>query len=145
MPRRPVQNRTEKYLLNPGMRFWVRRGLAPRCYVLIETTGWRSGLIRHTPVAGTLDGDTYWLVAVHGADSGYVRNLTADARVRVLTRRRWREGTATALPADDAAARRSWIDRRNGLAGRLDGWWFRVFASTPMTVRIDLAAEGPGH
>jgi hypothetical protein len=32
----------------------------------------------------------------------------------------------------------AWIDRRNGLIGRLDGLWFRGFSSAPLTVRIDL-------
>lgn len=119
------------------MRFWVRRGLAPGCYVLLETTGRITGRIRQTPVAGSLDGDSYWLVAEH-ADAGYVKNLAALAGVRVLLRRRWRSGTATCLPDDDALARRAWIDRRNGIVGRFDGWWFRAFSSAPMTVRIDL-------
>src|SRR5215475_13140304 len=134
---RSAQNWAEKHLLNPSMRFWIRRGLAPRCYVLVETRGRRTGKPRQTPVEGTLDGDTYWLVAEHGAASGYVKNLTAHPRVRVLVGRRWLTGAATCLPGDDALARRAWIDRRNGLVGWLDGLWFRVFSSTPMTVRID--------
>ena len=70
MHSRRVQTWAEKHLFNPSMRFWVRQGLAPRCYVLVETTGRRTGLLRQTPVAGSLDGDTYWLVAEHGAASG---------------------------------------------------------------------------
>ena len=136
-PGRRAQHWAEKYLFNPSMRFWVRRGLAPGCYVLLETTGRRTGLLRQTPVAGSLDGDTYWLVAVHDT-AAYVRNLVARPSVRVLMRRQWRPGTALCLPDDDALARRAWIDGRNGLAGRFDGLWFRAFSSAPMTVRIDL-------
>ena len=138
MRARRVQTWAERHLFNPSMRFWVQRGLAPRCYVLLETKGRRSGKARQTPVAGSPDGDTYWLVAEHGAASAYVKNLVAHARVRVLMRRQWRSGTATCLPDDDALARRAWIDRRNGLVGRFDGLWFRGFSSAPMTVRIDL-------
>lgn len=120
------------------MQFWLRVGLAPGTYVLLETTGRRTGQLRVTPVAGSLDGDTYWLVAEHGADAAYVKNLTAQPRVRVLVRRQWRSGRATSLPNDDALARRKWIDRRNGAVGRVDGIFFRAFMSSPMTVRIDL-------
>jgi len=38
-----VQTWAEKHLFNPSMRFWVKQGLAPRCYVLVETTGRRTG------------------------------------------------------------------------------------------------------
>jgi deazaflavin-dependent oxidoreductase (nitroreductase family) len=135
---RGVQTWAEKHLFNPPMRFWVRLGLAPGCYVLLETTGRRTGMLRQTPVAGSLDGDTYWLVAEHGAAAAYVRNLVAYARVRVLVRRQWRSGSATCLPDDDVLARRAWIEQRHGLVGRFDGLWFRGFSSAPMTVRIDL-------
>ena len=120
------------------MRFWLRRGLAPGCYVLLETTGRRTGVLRQTPLAGSLDGDAYWIVAVHGPAAAFVKNLAAQPRVRVLVRRQWRTGTATCLPQDDALARRTWIDQRNGLVGWLDGLWFRGFSSAPMTIRIDL-------
>jgi deazaflavin-dependent oxidoreductase (nitroreductase family) len=95
-------------------------------------------MLRQTPLAGSLDGDTYWFVAEHGGAAAYVKNLVAQPEVRVLVHRQWRSGRATCLPDDDALARRAWIDRRNGLAGRLDGLWFRGFSSAPMTVRIDL-------
>jgi deazaflavin-dependent oxidoreductase (nitroreductase family) len=131
------QDWAEKHLLNPSMRLWIRQGLAPRCYVLVETSGRRTGKPRQTPVAGTLDGDTYWLVAEHGAASGYVKNVMAQPQVRVFVGRQWRTGAATCLADDDALARRALIDRRNGLVGWLDGLWFRVFSSEPMTIRID--------
>jgi deazaflavin-dependent oxidoreductase (nitroreductase family) len=134
---RRIQTWAEKYLFNPWTRVMVKQGLAPRCYVLVETTGRRTGELRLTPVAGSLEGDTYWLVAEHGGAAGYVKNLAVQPRVRVLVDRRWRPGTATCLPDDDASARRAWIDKRNGIAGRLDGIFFRAFSTTPMTVRID--------
>jgi deazaflavin-dependent oxidoreductase (nitroreductase family) len=135
---RRAQTWAEKHVFNPSMRFAVRQGLAPGCYVLLETTGRRTGMLRDTPVFGSLDGDAYWLVAEHGAANGYVKNLTAHPAVRVFFRGTWRSGTATCLPEDDAAARRTWINKRNGLVGRFDGLFHNAFSTTPMTVRIDL-------
>jgi hypothetical protein len=80
----------------------------------------------------------YWLVAEHGGAAAYVKNLVAQPRVRVLLRRKWRSGTAICLPDDNALDRRAWINRRNGLVGRLDGLWFRASSSAPLTVRLDL-------
>ena len=65
------------------IRFALRGGFAPRAFALLETTGRRTGLARQTPVGNGLDGDTFWLVAAHGAQADYVRNLQAEPRVRV--------------------------------------------------------------
>ena len=44
-------------------------GIAP-WWVLLETTGRRSGKRRHTPLArGPMDGGAMWLIAVHGRHS----------------------------------------------------------------------------
>ena len=74
----------------------------------------------------------------HGIASACVKNLSAQPHVRVQLGRQWRPGTAVCLPEDDPLVRRAWIDRRNGVAGRLEGIVFRAFASTPLTIRIDL-------
>ena len=63
-------------------RWALRAGLAPRPFALLETTGRRTGLARHTPVGNGLCGDTFWLVAAHGTQADYVRNLQAEPRVR---------------------------------------------------------------
>jgi hypothetical protein len=42
------------------------------------------------------------------------------------------------VPGDDAAARRRWLDKANGLLGRLDGQIFRATATDPLTIRVDL-------
>ena len=52
-----------------------------------------------------VDGDTVSIVAEHGRETGSVRNIGADPRVRVKTGRRWRTGTAHVLPDDDTRAR----------------------------------------
>ncbi|MEV6487278.1 nitroreductase/quinone reductase family protein [Actinoplanes sp. NPDC051633] len=110
----------------------LQRGIAPGAYALLETTGRRSGQTRHTPVGDGLDGDTFWLIAAHGTQADYVRNIQADPRVRVKTGRRWRSGTAVLLPDDDAAA------RSRTLPHQWDKALGRVMGSQPLTVRIDL-------
>jgi deazaflavin-dependent oxidoreductase (nitroreductase family) len=87
---------------NRLIRFALRAGVAPRAFALLETTGRRTGQARYTPVGNGLDGDTFWLVAAHGTQADYVRNLQAEPRVRVKANGAWRAGTAVALPGDDA-------------------------------------------
>ena len=110
----------------------LRAGAAPRAFALLETTGRRTGLARHTPVGNGLDGDTFWLVAVHGTQADYVRNLLASPRVRVKVNGAWRAGTAVTLPADDALA------RSRTLPCQWDAAIGRMMASAPLTIRIDL-------
>jgi deazaflavin-dependent oxidoreductase (nitroreductase family) len=117
---------------NRLIRLALRAGVAPRAFALLETTGRRTGLPRHTPVGNGLDGDTFWLIAVHGTQSDYVRNLQASPRVRVKTGGAWRAGTAVVLPGDDARA------RSRTLRYQWDAAIGRVMASAPLTIRIDL-------
>ena len=131
----------ERWLLNPLPRFLLQLGLAPKAFALLETVGRRSGLPRHTPVGGHLDGNTYWLVSEHGEGSSYARNLLANPAVRIKVGRGWRSGTATLLPGDDGFARRRDIDRANGIIGRLDGLLFKLGATRPATIRIDLEPD----
>ena len=117
---------------NRLIRFALRVGLAPRAFALLETTGRRTGLARHTPVGNGLDGDTFWLVAAHGMQADYVRNLQAEPRVRVKVSGAWRSGRAAVLAGDDAAA------RSRTLPYRWDAAIGRMMASAPLTIRIDL-------
>jgi deazaflavin-dependent oxidoreductase (nitroreductase family) len=117
---------------NRLMRLALRAGLAPRAFALLETTGRRTGLARHTPLGNGLDGDTFWLVAAHGAQADYVRNLQAEPRVRVKAGGVWRAGTAVVLPGDDPAA------RSRMLPHQWDAAIGRMMASAPLTIRIDL-------
>ncbi|MGH3151519.1 MAG: nitroreductase/quinone reductase family protein [Streptosporangiaceae bacterium] len=120
---------------NRLIRRALRAGFAPRAFALLETTGRRSGLPRQTPVGDGLSGDTFWLVAVHGTQADYVRNLQAEPRVRVKTSGVWRAGTAIVLPGDDA-------DRRSRtLPHQWDKALGRMMASAPLTIRIDLDPE----
>jgi deazaflavin-dependent oxidoreductase (nitroreductase family) len=117
---------------NRLIRAALRAGFAPGAFALLETTGRRTGLARHTPVGNGLDGDTFWLVAAHGAQADYVRNLQAEPRVRVKAGGIWRAGTAVVLPGDDPAA------RSRALPHQWDAAIGRMMASAPLTIRIDL-------
>jgi deazaflavin-dependent oxidoreductase (nitroreductase family) len=119
---------------NRLIRLALRAGIAPRAFALLETTGRRTGLARHTPVGNGLDGDTFWLVAAHGTQADYVRNLQAEARVRVKVGGSWRTGTAVVLPGDDPAA------RSRTLPYQWDAALGRMMGSAPLTIRVDLDA-----
>jgi deazaflavin-dependent oxidoreductase (nitroreductase family) len=136
--------RTRKYRIvtrlervnNWLVRFALRQGVAPAAFALLETTGRRSGRPRHTPVGNGLAGNTFWLVAAHGDQADYVRNLCADPRVRVKIAGRWRAGTAMLLPDDDVPA------RSRTLPYPWDAMIGRFMATTPVTIRIDLHNPG---
>jgi deazaflavin-dependent oxidoreductase (nitroreductase family) len=131
----------EKYAINPVMRTTIRRGLAPKAFALLETTGRRTGQPRSTPIGNGLDGDVFWIVAEHGTRCNYVQNLLADPRVRVKVGREWRSGTASLVPDDDGWARRRELERRLGIIGRVDGLFFRGSATEVCTIRVDLDVE----
>jgi deazaflavin-dependent oxidoreductase (nitroreductase family) len=123
---------------NRLIRLALRAGVAPRAFALLETTGRRTGLARQTPVGNGLDGDTFWLIAAHGTQADYVRNLQASPRVRVKAGGTWRAGTAVVLPSDDVRA------RSRTLPYQWDAAIGRMMASAPLTIRIDLdPAPGP--
>lgn len=122
--------------LNNRLTRWaLRLGWAPGAFALLETTGRRSGQPRHTPVGNGLSGDTFWLIAAHGWQADYVRNIKTNPGVRVKVRGRWRTGTAHPLPEDDVAA------RSRTLPHQWDAAIGRLMASTPLTIRIDLEHE----
>src|SRR5215210_1975470 len=81
-------------------------GFAP-WWVVLETTGRRSGRPRRGPVArGPVSGSTAWLIAVHGEHAGFVKNIAVTPTVRVKLRGRWHAGSATVAPLDPAVLRR---------------------------------------
>jgi deazaflavin-dependent oxidoreductase (nitroreductase family) len=141
-----IQNRA----INRVVRLLLELGLAPPTYALLETTGRKSARPRQVPVANGLDGGTFWLIAGLGRHAQYVRNIEADPRVRVKARparlrdglrMRWRQGTASLLPEDDARQRhRSLGKGRPGY--RLDGVLLQGLAALGpegmLTIRIDL-------
>ncbi len=136
--RRSIQRRIQKHVLNPGMRTAIRFGYVPRLFALLETTGRRTGLRRQTPVTVLADGGTVWLVAEQGLRADYVRNIAVQPRVRIKIGRSWHAGRAVPLPEDDAWSRHTLVAQGNGWLGRADGIFFKVTASSPVTVRVDL-------
>jgi deazaflavin-dependent oxidoreductase (nitroreductase family) len=87
-------------LVNPITR--PLAGFAP-WWVLVETTGRRTGRIRRTPLAAGPRASGQMLVtAVHGLTSGWVLNAAASPHVRVRHKGRWRSARAEVLPWDEA-------------------------------------------
>jgi len=120
------------------VRFWravnplarVLAGIAP-WWVLVETTGRRSGRRRRTPLArGPILEGAMWLIAVHGRHSAWVKNVEEHAAVRVRFSGRWHEGTASIHPYDAAFASRFNRYARSGP---------RMVGIDPSLVRVDLA------
>ena len=132
LDKRRLSTALAKHLVNPLVRWAIRRGVAPGSYAILETTGRRSGQPRRTPVGHVLEGDAVWIVSEHGRRAGYVRNLRANPRVRIKLRGGWRSGTAQVLADDDSRERL----RRMGL--RLNALVVRVMGTGLLTVRIDL-------
>lgn len=128
----------ERYAQNPPIKLVLRLGVPIPMLALLETTGRRSGKPRRVPVIRGLDGDTFWIVAEHGHDAAYVRNIRANPAVRVKLGRRWRHGTAHILDDDDAMARAQWMKDHLGRWHRFDVVAARIFGTEPVTVRVDL-------
>jgi deazaflavin-dependent oxidoreductase (nitroreductase family) len=131
----------QKYVLNPPIKLLFAMGIVPPGYALLETTGRTTEKARRTPVGDARVGDRFWIVAEHGMQAGYVRNLVRHPRVRVKLRKgfgvRWHTGTAHVLPDDDPRERQRWLASQlpstvaNAAAVRL-------FGTKLLTVRIDL-------
>jgi deazaflavin-dependent oxidoreductase (nitroreductase family) len=139
---RPVKRRFEilmgRYTVNPMMRGLFRVGITPPGMALVETKGRRTGVLRHTPIICTAEGDTLWLIAQHGRHAGWVLNFEASPQVRVRLGRHWRAGTAELVPDDDVKARIATFS--SSTVGRLvTGATFRALESQPVSVRIQLA------
>ena len=131
----------QKHLLNPPFQLLLTLGIAPPGYALLETIGRASGQRRRTPIGNGLIGDTFWLVAEHGHEAGYVRNLEREPRVRVKVRQgvryAWRTGTARVLVADDPRARQRSLSRGHPIR-LITAWAVRLMGTDLLTVRIDL-------
>jgi deazaflavin-dependent oxidoreductase (nitroreductase family) len=127
-------------LLNPLVRAAARAGVPLPGYVLLETTGRRSGQPRQVPVGKALEGDTLWVIAEHGLRAAYVKNIQANPRVRVRIGRRWRPGSAHVLSNDD------WRERQRRIPNRFNSAVVRAMGTEQVTVRVDLdpASGAPG-
>jgi deazaflavin-dependent oxidoreductase (nitroreductase family) len=131
----------QQRLVNPPMRALFAVGAAPPGWVLLETTGRRSGKPRRTPVGDGRVGSTLWIVAEHGRRAGYVRNIEANPQVRVRIRRglgfQWVRGLAFVLPEDDPIARQRTLARGHPLRA-LNALAVRAMGTDLVTVRVDL-------
>ena len=133
----------QKYLLNPPTKLLLAVGVAPPGYALLETTGRKTGKPRRTPVGNGLVGGQFWIVAEHGQQAGYVRNIAVSPRVRLKLRdglhARWHSGTAHLLSEDDPLERQRWL--ANHLpSSASNAAAVRFFGTQLLTVRIDLDA-----
>lgn len=131
----------QKYLLNPPIKILLALGLAPPGYAFLETIGRKTGKPRRTPVGNGRVGNQFWIVAEHGQQAAYVRNLTANPKVRVKVREglrmRWHTGTAHILKDDDPRERQRWLGKEKpGSASNAAA--VRLFGTDLLTVRIDL-------
>ena len=116
--------RVQRYLVNPPAMVAVWCGLVPG-FVLIETTGRRSGKRRRNVVGMRMEGATGWVIAEHGRHAGYVNNLEANPDVRVRMHRRWRDARAHVVDDDDPKA-------------RLDSWGRRAHEAAIQQFGTDL-------
>ena len=113
-------------IVNPPTRRLA--GLVP-WWVLLETTGHKSGRKHRVPIAaGPREADGMWLNAVHGRHSAWVRNIEANPTVRIRVRRRWREATASVHPIDPQVQAKFNRYARSGP---------RLMGMDPLMVRLD--------
>ena len=133
----------QKYFLNPPIKFLFAIGLVPPGYALLETAGRKTGKPRRTPVGDGRIGNEFWIVAEHGMNASYVRNIASNPGVRLKLREglhsRWHSGTAHLLPDDNPRERQRW------LVGQLpssaaNAAVVRLLGTQLLTVRIDLDA-----
>ena len=131
----------QKYFLNPPIKLLFALGVVPPGYALLETIGRTTGKPRTTPVGDGRVGGQFWVVAEHGMQAGYVRNIARNPRVRVKVRKgiraTWRPGTAHLLPDDNPRERQRWLAGTHpGSAS--NARVVRMMGTQLLTVRIDL-------
>ena len=139
--KRRIVHILQKYLFNPPVKFMFGIGLAMPGRALLETTGRKTGKPRRVPVGIGLVGRQFWIVAEHGQNAAYVRNIMANPRVRLKLRdgfgSRWHAGTAHVLPDDDPRERQRWLKTQLPSSAS-NAAAVRFFGTQLLTVRIDL-------
>jgi deazaflavin-dependent oxidoreductase (nitroreductase family) len=139
--KRSLVHALQKYVLNPPIKLLFAVGIVPPGYALLETIGRKTGKPRRTPVGDGRVGAQFWIVAEHGREAGYVRNIIRNLRVRVKVREglwaHWRAGTATVLPDDDPRERQRWLARQHP-GSSANALAVRLFGTSLLTIRIDL-------
>ena len=140
--KRRLASGAAKYVANPVVCGLYRLGLPVPGTAILETTGRKSGLPRRNPVTNGLDGDVFWIVAEHGREASYVRNIEANPRVRVRIGGRWRSGTARLIPDDDPRERLRSIAARRPIT-RLSTATVGLMQTALLSIRIELNGEEP--
>jgi deazaflavin-dependent oxidoreductase (nitroreductase family) len=139
--KRRIVHAVQKYFLNPPIKLLFALGVAPPGYTLLETIGRRSGKPRRTPVGNGRVGNEFWIVAEHGSEAGYVRNIESNPRVRLKLRdglrAKWYGGTAHLLRDDDPRERQRWLATKVRGSAR-NAAAVRLFGTQLLPVRIDL-------
>jgi len=139
--KRPIVHALQKYLFNPPVKAMFAIGIAVPGRAILETIGCKSGKPRRIPVGMGLVGKQFWIVAEHGQNAAYVRNLMSNPRVRLKLRdgmrARWHNGTAQVLPDDDPRERQRWLAKEVP-ASASNAAAVRFFGTQLLTVRIDL-------
>ena len=136
--KRSLATSLAKYGFNPLNRGLMRLGIRPPGTALLETTGRKSGKTRRNPVTDGLDDEaTFWIVAEHGRHAGYVCNIEANPRVRVMVAGRWRTGSAHLIDDDDPRQRLRYIASRRPRS-RMSAAAVRLMQTELLTVRVDL-------
>jgi deazaflavin-dependent oxidoreductase (nitroreductase family) len=131
----------QKSVLNPPIKLALVVGLPVPAYALLETKGRKTGKPRRTPVGDGRIENQFWLVAEHGMNAGYVRNIQHDPRVRLKLRdglrTRCHTGTAHLLPDDDPRERQRWLAKQlPSSAGNARA--VRLFGTQLLSIRVDL-------
>ena len=139
--KRRIVHALQKYVLNPPIKLMFAARIVPPGYALLETIGRKTGKPRRTPVGDGRVENRFWLVAEHGMEAGYVRNIARNPRVRVKIPRglvaRWHTGTAHLLPDDDPRERQRWLAKQRPSTW-MNAMAVRGFGTKLLTVRIDL-------
>ena len=136
-----IVHTVQKFVLHPPIRLALSVGLPLPGYALLETKGRKTGKPRRTPVGDGRIGNQFWLVAEHGMNAGYVRNIEHDPQVRLKLREgltyHWHAGTAHLLTDDDPRERQRWLaSQLPSSAGNARA--VRLLGTQLLTVRIDL-------
>jgi deazaflavin-dependent oxidoreductase (nitroreductase family) len=137
----------QRWLINPVVWGLMAVGLNPLGLAILETRGRVTGQPRRTPVGNGRVGQDFWIIAEHGTQAGYVRNIRHDPRVRLRLRIGWRyqwvTGIAELLPEDDALARQRRIVRWHPLRA-LNALAVRLLGADLLTVRVRLLPADDG-
>jgi len=139
--KRRIVHALQKYLFNPPIKLLFALGIVPPGYALLEAIGKKTGKARRTPTGDGRVGSEFWLVAEHGMQAGYVRNIENNPRVRLKLRdglhAHWYTGTAHLLPEDDPRKRQRWLAHQKP-SSAANAAVVRIMGTELLTVRIDL-------